>query len=518
MSLFKSSILVSALSLLISIISFGNQVVIANFFGAGNDMDIYLLASSIPIMIGGLISSALSYSLIPHIIAKEISLGSNFKSYFSQFFKVNVVLLFLSTLLLGLVFYFLMPLIYTSLSKEGIIKARLIGIISWINFFVSTSFSILICLLNAKKRFLIPLLLSMLPFVMSLLFTIVFYKYFGIVVIAIGLTFGTTMALSIGIYKTKKDIDLKFYYHKVYNSEIVKFIKYLRFPILAMLSFSIYQSIDAFWATKLGTSALSYLGYSQRILIAMGSLVIVGPSIVLIPRLTEAIQEKRELDYYKDTSLVIKLVLALTSVFAVVVGVLSKPIVKILLERGSFNNIATDGVSHILPFMLTGMVFMLSVVVSFRALFVREMGFSVAIIGIYTVMLYFGLSGVLSSLFNIEGIGTAYIITWVIIFFITLKKLFLKQKNIFFNSELFSFFWKQIISLVVVFLTTYYLSYIFNDSLKSDQFYKVVLSTFTIAFLSFSSYFLLSIVILKIKEIDYFFRKILELKFNKNDA
>jgi putative peptidoglycan lipid II flippase len=65
MSLVKSSIGVSIISLFISIVSFINQIIIANYFGAGKSLDIYLLASSVPLMISGLVSSALSFSLIP---------------------------------------------------------------------------------------------------------------------------------------------------------------------------------------------------------------------------------------------------------------------------------------------------------------------------------------------------------------------------------------------------------------------------------------------------------------------
>lgn len=57
MSLVRSSIIVSVISLLVSVISFFSQILIANYFGASGNMDTYLIGSSIPLFISALLSS-----------------------------------------------------------------------------------------------------------------------------------------------------------------------------------------------------------------------------------------------------------------------------------------------------------------------------------------------------------------------------------------------------------------------------------------------------------------------------
>lgn len=507
MSLFKSSIIVSILSLLISVISFSNQVVIAGYFGTGNDMDVYLLASSIPLMMGALISSALSYSLIPHFIIKKNKLGNDFKNYFGQFIKKNTVNVLIITSFLSIFYYFLMPKIYTSLTKNDLNTARLIGLLSWLSFAFSTIYSIFICFFNAQKKFKTPLLFSIFPFVFSIFFTIVFYDYLGIIVIVIGIAAGNLTALLVSFYITYKELDFSDV-NKIYNAEIFKFVRYLRFPILAMLSFSVYQSIDAFWATKIGVSALSYLGYSQRIIIAMGALVIAGPSIVLIPHLTESIQNGKEEAYFKDSSLVIKLVMALSSVIAIIAIVLAKPIVQILFQRGVFDHLATDGVSYILSFLLIGMVFMLSAVVAFRALFVREMGFSASVIGISATILYFILSGILSKYYKIEGIGIAYIVTWIFVLYLTIIILFFKNEKYFFNSALIIFLFKQTLSLIIVWFMVVYFRNLFVNYIESIILFKVIVATSLIGLITIVAYLFLSIFVFKIEEVNFFYLKL----------
>lgn len=191
----------------------------------------------------------------------------------------------------------------------------------------------------------------------------------------------------------------------------------MKYSALSMLTFSVFQIVDAYWGKKLGESVISYLGYSQRIVIALGALVISGPSAVLIPKLTEA-YKKGDLDtYYRDTATVIKLVFALTSFAALLGAFFSIDIVRIMFQRGGFTEVSTRNVAEILPYILIGMVFMLCVVISFRSIFVQPITYKTGLVGILTLILYFTLSGILSKSYNIKGIAFAYIITWIIIFY-----------------------------------------------------------------------------------------------------
>src|ERR1035438_6463755 len=61
----RSTILVTLLSLLGNVISLLNQLVLARYFGAGPDLDAYLVGISIPLTVCSLIAGVLGYQLVP---------------------------------------------------------------------------------------------------------------------------------------------------------------------------------------------------------------------------------------------------------------------------------------------------------------------------------------------------------------------------------------------------------------------------------------------------------------------
>ena len=195
------------------------------------------------------------------------------------------------------------------------------------------------------------------------------------------------------------------------------------------------------------------------------------------------------------------MVLALGSTMAVIGIVLSKSIVEILFERGEFNSIATNGVSEVLSYMLVGLVFMLCVVIAFRILFTRKLGVKIALVGLYSALSYFILSGLLSSLFGLVGITLAYIFTWAVVLIITINVLFKESKDYFYNSHLFFFLVKQLASLITIYFFGLYLYDLFGIYLESKQLYLTLFFTFIIAILSLGVYSILAIFIFKIDEI-----------------
>ena len=213
-----------------------------------------------------------------------------------------------------------------------------------------------------------------------------FQNKLGIVTAILGTVIGSMFGL---LFLSKELRNFKFInQNKKLNKSINIFYKNLRYAIIAMLCFSVFQFIDSFWVPKIGESAMSYVGYSQRLVIAIGSLVITGPSIVLIPRLTEKFKSKDYKGYFEDSSLVIRMVIIL-SIFLLIFYNSSENIISILFERGQFDEISTSGVNVVFSLFLFGMIFMLTSVITLRILFTKEIDYSIAGIGMLTAISYF---------------------------------------------------------------------------------------------------------------------------------
>lgn len=498
-SFLKSSLIVSVLTLLLSVISFVNQVFIASYFGTGKEMDNYLLISSFPFMVSGVISSAFSFSLVPHFVGKSYD-------YFLFFFKKMAFYT-----LGGTVFFFLMYhfFVIDYFELQQFRNIYFLNTLIWLSFYMLILYSVISCYFNSQSSFFVPVVLNFFPFVGSIM-TILFFNHWGVLSIILGLFSGYIVSVVYGffsLYQRHSGVQ------KVEGRDFFIFLSSMKYALFSMLTFSVFQVVDSFWGERLGESVISYLGYNQRIIIAVGALVIAGPSSVLIPRLTKAYHNGEYAQYYRDTESVITVVFALTS-FAMLVGsFFSKEIVTLMFQRGNFTTESTENVSQILPYMLVGMCFMLCTVISFRALFVKMVNGKTAIIGILTFLLYFGLSGLLSSQWGIMGITYAYIITWILVLLVTFYLLFSERFFSFIRYFLIVFF-KQSVILSLVYLSMKGTHYVVSQWIYENfsYFWEDMLNISLISLGGFMVYFVLISRVLKITEMNLFFSKIPVLK------
>lgn len=437
MNLIRTSFIITFFSITVTLISFLNQVVIASFFGTSRELDLFFIGISFPVMVGAVITLSFSYYLIPHFVNLNNSQTNleKFKSYlvrfmFSTNYKINLFLIPLAT-----VFYILIPVIYSIDEIIEIKLVRLINLVSWITVIISINYSILTAYLNSKKQFLLPVILNSLPFIFSILIVFFLGKKIGIISIVLGTFFGSIFILMYLIFKEKNNFSLSKIESKM-KKKISIFHNELIFAVFAMLSFTMFQTVEAFWVPKIGESAMSYVGFSQRLIIAIGSLVITGPSIVLIPTLTEKFKKIDKTEYFHNSSLTIRLVILLSSIACLLIYPYSLDIISILFERGEFNNESTIGVSKVFSSFLIGMIFMLISVVVFRILFTQKIDYKISLIGISSVLIYFTCLAVFTDMYQIDGVGYAYFVTWLIISKITIIKLFRTRLIYFFNKDL----------------------------------------------------------------------------------
>lgn len=465
----RSSILISFFSLLISIAGFISQMLLANFFGAGYLLDIYFTLSSLPILIAALFSSALSFFLIPTLLNAKNDFGFSYGAFLYGLMSRIMGIVLVISIVGGVFISSVLLKLYNSISFSDVELSERILIYSWGTVPFTVFLGFLSCQFNANRKFFQPILLSFLPYLFSITFIWLFHDAWDILSIPIGLFVGTILATIIGFCTLLREFSFKGFNQEV-DIAINKFLKRLPIAIIAMLCFTVYQSIDAFWVPKLGVSNLSYLGYCQRIIIAVGALVIIGPSTILVPRLTEAIIEKRDVDFVRDANLTIKIIFALASIIAVIGSVLASEIIQILFMRGKFTLTDVTNVAEIFPFMLIGMIFMLSVVVMFRMLFVKEEVGFVAVLGVLSLIIYFVLSGVAIYFNSLEGICFAYIFTWFTLFIICFKKIFKNNKNerIIINNLFFLL--KNIMIVLVTGIILFYIKGILHDYLYFSAF------------------------------------------------
>ena len=498
-----SSIIVGLISVFNSLISFANQLVIAKLFGATVLMDAYLIAVSVPLLIAGAISGVMSYSLVPFfIILKE-----NDDIYVRITTLTLMIFTFLSLITVAIGFATANIFISTfgkALPPAVKASAESIFRISC----VSSGFAVLAghftAMHNVRKRFLLPVMSNIFPFLMMICFGLTMGKTFGPISIAWGMLVGYIIMVIVLTKTAMMDVKISKKCFLVWK-QVIEYFSHTPLVLLSMLCFTVYQSIDAYWAPKIGASNLSYLGYCQRLLIAIGNIVIAGPSVVMVPRLAESFHEGRRADFFHDTGRAVRMVIAFAAPLAIIVSMLSEPIVRILFQRGAFDAHATCSVAELMPFMMIGMVAMLCVAMIFRAFFARHEILFPSILGAASILIYFTLSGLCSSLWGVTGIAFAYAVSWWVLFSVAVYSLWRENPNNLFSKSNLIFIYHIILTATVVSLVVFLGKIFYFNAFDHGGLFTRLFGLILVACIAIVSFYVVAVRVFKISDIAFVF-------------
>lgn len=418
----RSSAIISLLSLFSSLVNFFNQVLIAKIFGVSIHLDAYLIATSLPLLIIGIIKGLFSYSVVPALVNYRTNNPKNFPSFAGSlllaFILIALCLSFLACCFTPKLIIFMAPTLSISLLNEAIE----IAIILWITIIFIVVSNYLVAVLNSGKQFLIPVLINVLPTIGTITAMTLFASRLGVVSLAWGLLAGNLIAIPILYTRVAKEMVFKIEDLKLWRNFVPIFTN-LPLALISMLCFTVYGTVDAIWASRLGPSNLSYLGYGQRLIVSIGTIIILGPWMVLTPYLAEKIALGQDSQFKNMLTKAIRMVIVFSSLVGIIISLLRIPLIKLLFQRGAFDNSSVLGVASILPGMLFGMVAMLGVTLIIKALHARGDVKDAAMIGGFGALMYFLLSGGLSLLIGLNGIVLGYAITWWLLLLISVWRI-----------------------------------------------------------------------------------------------
>jgi putative peptidoglycan lipid II flippase len=432
----KESIYLSIITLLASIVSFCNQILIAKYFGTSADIELFIAVSSLPTFVAGIVSSGFNFNGLPVFVRERQKKDGELEYFTLSTLKIAFFYLFVIFLLLWVFLYYLGNHFYGSLFlKSEVLVVKLITL-STITSLITALQSIGNCYLNARLKFLIPVFLNLLLFVVCIIFTYLFFRQLGILAVATGMFTGSLLCFLITLFVVFKN--RPFLKKRIHSNEGVWSLLY-SMPVsgVAMLCFSIYQSVDSFWALKIGEANLAYLSYCQRIIIAFGGLIAAGPFTVFVPILTKNFEMGNKSAFFLNIIAILKILLLMLLVATALFSFYSEDLVRFFFERGRFNSNDTQHLASLLSIYLIGMVLMLISSILFRILFITKQFKQASYISFLAALSYFLLSGVLSSYFSVKGIGYAYIISWTVTTFCSLFLIFKHHQDYLLNKSLF---------------------------------------------------------------------------------
>lgn len=395
---------VTGVTIATSVIGFFLQAALAACFGAGLEVDAYFFAMSVPTALAGLLVAAMSYALVPSLARADDARGL---AGLLELVTLGVLILMV---LCGGAAMILQPLMLPP--GSAMLKLPDLGLLIFLGWCVGGAQVVLglkVIQFNASRRPLMAALTNLPPNVFALL-ALTVVGAAGISAVPAGLAIGTGIMATLAAFffggparawPRRSDLD-----------QLISFVPALVSAAFAMSAFTGFVVVDAFWAPRAGTGVLTTLGLSQRLLVAIGSLIVAGPSAVLTPYFA-TLAGRRDGPGFRRMTLGVAAVAGFSAVVGALLLWLTAPLlVEVAFGRGAFD--ADDVARLVKTFiaMLPGFSAMIVAVILTRALYcLPNATWLPALLGVSWVAIYFVTSGLLHR-YGAPGLGVAYSLSW----------------------------------------------------------------------------------------------------------
>lgn len=341
-SLAKSTLFLMVVTIICKVSGLVREMILMYFYGTSMYSDIYITSMNIPLVLFATIGSALANTFIP-LYHENLQKGGKDKGE-SFLFNVLGIILIMSILISTLAFVFAEPLVKLfAMNFEGekliltikFVRIMIIGIL-----FISIS-HIISSYLQVCGKFSMPGLIA-LPNNIVIIFSIIISVLSNnIFILPIGALAGMiAQFLFILPVAIKNGFKLKFKFN--FRDEYIKKMIILVGPVLIGVAVSqINTMVDRSLASSLGDGIISALNSANRLNLFVTGLFISTLSAVIYPTLSKlSIQNNKE-EFNESIVRIINVVILLILPITVGAIVLSNPIVKIIFERGAFNEKST---------------------------------------------------------------------------------------------------------------------------------------------------------------------------------
>lgn len=272
-------------------------------------------------------------------------------------------------------------------------------------------------LLHTKGRFIAAACGQSFPILGTLLGCVWGAGHFGPQALVLGQSIGYCMHLILLLWLSGR-IRIGFDWNM-----LGQLLKRLPLAYVALLIFVIYPFSDSFLGSRVGPSAVSYLGYVQRLVVGIASLTVTGVSTVIFPTMAKLAAEGNEEQVMSNLKGILRGIIIVVSPLVATLVVFSPEAVYLIFERGAFTRLNTIELAGLLPYMLVGIVAACCMIVVFRVLFASGRVWLAAGCSFGGVCCYIGSSLGLVGSFGLKGIGMGYMLSWWGLLIVSLLKL-----------------------------------------------------------------------------------------------
>ena len=447
----KAAGLMMAITLIGKLLGLVRDQFLAGNYSVGMEASAFLTASRIPrIFFDVVFASAISASFIPVFNEYMKKKGREEAFRLSNNFITLIGILTTIITVLGIIFSPQLTQLFASGfdAETAELCTQLLRILFPATIFTGIAFCF-VGVLQSMDEFNVPAAMSIASNLVIIIYYLLFNSRFGIYGLTVAFLIGWAMQAIIQIPSLLK----KGYRYRPYikiNDEGIKKIVLLMLPVMVSTWVQpINLSINTKFASGLfngsGVSAVEYANTVYSIIVGVFVLSIVN---VIFPRLSRMLIDNENEGFSKTISATIEAMAFLIIPMMVGLMVLSEPVIKLIYQRGAFDDFALSITSRALFFFALGMPgFGIQSVLS-RAFYAQKNGKAPLISGLISILINIALCMALTEKFDVGGLAAASAISQTaaaVLLFIPMQK-----DNKIINSKMVIEFIKMILASVVM--------------------------------------------------------------------
>jgi len=403
----KSTSLLSLITIFSLSFGFIKEIVVANHFGAGEQVDAFLVAAIIPLSIPRILTLVISLCFIPAYIEAQRKQREQAQNLLN-FILAGMLLFFL---LSSILFFWQAPWVISRLAPgfEGqtlSLAVKLLQLMLPILFFFGL-FRLSASLLNAHRSFAAPGLAVLIAPLCVILAITLFATATGVLRWGVGLTIGhglqaaflLTLILARGL---RPGLRVNFR-----DPGIKSFLR-RALPLMCATGINtLILVIDRGMASKLIPGSISALSYADKIFQVPLQAFILSIATVMLPYASLQFLEEDKRDFKRTVQLAILMAAFVLLPITAGLVVLARPVVTVLFQRGAFDVQDTLTTSQALIGYASGFFTMAIYYILQRILIVIKRAFLLVAIALANVVLKFLLNLVFIRILGAPGIAVA---------------------------------------------------------------------------------------------------------------
>lgn len=341
--LFKSTFILVLIGLISKFIGFLRDSTIAFTFGASKEIDAYFIAQTVPLMIFGVVGTALTITLVPVFVRLQQKHSFTVVNRFYNLLINHFLLLALVIILLTFIFTdeivrFIAPgfegeqfRLTVNLTRISVVMIIFMGLND-----------ITISFLQAKNKFLAPSLVGISMSIIIIIYLIFFGTYYSIYVFMVATLLAYFSQFVIQIPSILKQ---RWRYKLIIDFTDNDFKKALALAIPTLVGAAVDQVnilVDRILASGLISGSISALTYSSRISGLVTGLFFSSLAAVIYPYFSNAVTKNDFTTLRKYLVIGIEIILVISIPITLFISFMSDLIIDVAFERGAFDSKATE--------------------------------------------------------------------------------------------------------------------------------------------------------------------------------